>query len=331
MRIAFRADGSPTQGTGHVMRCVTLAATAKELGHEPMLVINHTGVDWLEEYIVDSQLSVTRVEAGVLSFAQFRAFDPDRAVIDSYVFTDAEITEVAENIRTAVIVDFNTRHAPAAVYIDPNLGGVAREPDSAEWLAGSGFAMIRESILRQRDSNGADFDTEHPTVLVFVGGSDPLGLTAPVVNAVAAEVPGATIFAVGTKAAANNIDASLRESGRVTVVEPGQSLPELMGRSDVIVCAAGTSAWDVSAIGKPAVFLGIVDNQMVSIDQIRRHDLGPVVDATALSGTAFTEAVRAGLREILSDEGRRAARVTRMTELFDGLGSARIINALVGD
>lgn len=331
MRIAFRADGSPAQGTGHVMRCVTLAATAKELGHDPMLVINHTGVDWLEKYIAESGLPVTRVEPGVLSIAQFQGFNPDRSVIDSYVFTDTEITEVAEKIRSAVIVDFNTRHAPAEVYIDPNLGGVAREPHSAEWLVGSDFAIIRESILVQRDCDGAAFDTEHPKILVFVGGSDPLGLTAPVVNAVAAEVPGAHIIAVGTKSADDHIDSQLRDSGRVTVVEPGQSLPRLMGRSDVIVCAAGTSAWDVSAIGKPAVFLGIVDNQMVSIDQIRRHDLGPVVDATALSGAAFIEGVRAGLREILSDYGRRATRVTRMTELFDGHGSARIITALVGN
>lgn len=329
MRIAFRADGSPTQGTGHVMRCVTLAAAARELGHEPMLVINSTGVEWLETYIAETGLPVTRVDANELHAGQFEGFDPERILVDSYVYTDDEIASVAAGIRTAVIVDFNTRSAPAALYIDPNLGGIAREPKSAEWLVGSDFAMIRPAILEKRDSDGASFDTEHPTVLVFVGGSDPLNLTATVVGAVTEEVPGATVIAIGGDSARAEL-AGLIDANRVTVVDPGQRLPELMGAADVIVCAAGTSAWDVSAIGKPAVFLGIVDNQMVSIEQIRQHDLGPVIDATHVSGPAFTAAVRSGVREILTNDGLRAERVQRMTDLFDGRGSQRIITVLAG-
>lgn len=331
MRIAFRADGSPTQGTGHVMRCVTLAAAAQEMGHDPMLVINDTGVEWLEDYIAGTGIAVTRVAAGILGLDQFAGFDPDRVLVDSYEYEDAEIAAVSAAVPTAVIVDFNTRTAPAAVYIDPNLGGIAREPKSAKWLVGSDFAMIRPAILKHRAADGANFDTDHPRVLVFVGGSDPLGLTATVVAAVADEAPGANITAVGTQAARDAIPVDLLQSGRVTVVNPGQRLPELMGDADVIVCAAGTSAWDVSAIGKPAVFLGIVDNQMVSIEQIRQHDLGPVVDATALTGAEFTDAVSAGLREILANDELRARRVARMTELFDGLGSQRIISALCAD
>lgn len=328
MRLAFRADGSPTMGTGHVMRCVTLAAAARELGHEPLLVINDTDVEWLENYVSETGLPVTRVTANELTLDQFAGFRPDRVLIDSYVYSDADIDTVAEWIRTAVIVDFNTRTAKAAMYIDPNLGGIAREPHSSQWLVGSDFAMIRPAILDQRDVNGADFDTEHPHVVVFVGGSDPLNLTSTVVRAVITAAPGATVTAIGGELA----QAELADAGgQVTVVSPGQQLPRLLGEADVVVCAAGTSAWDVSAIGKPAVFLGIVDNQMVSVGQIREHDLGPVIDARDLTNEELGSHVRAGVREILDDTDRRQARVSRMTELFDGRGAERIVTALCGD
>ena len=105
--------------------------------------------------------------------------------------------------------------------------------------------------------------------------------------------PGATVTAIGGETARADL-ADFSE--KVTVVSPGQQLPRLLGDADVIVCAAGTSAWDVSAIGKPAVFLGIVDNQMVSVGQIREHDLGPVIDARGLTNEELGSEVRAGVR-----------------------------------
>lgn len=328
MKVAFRADGSPAMGTGHVMRCVTLATSARNLGHEPLLALNHTGVEWLEEYIVEVGIPVKRVPARELSVEQFVDFGPDRVLIDSYVYSDAEINAIASSARTAVIVDFNTRTATAAMYIDPNLGGVAREPHSAEWLVGSNYAMIRPAILEQRYGDCAAFDTAHPRILVFIGGSDPLGLTGTVVTAAIDELPGAVVTAIGGDA----VRSELFEAGyQVTVVAPGPELPRLMGEADIVVCAAGTSAWDVSAIGKPAVFLGIVDNQMVSVAQIREHDLGPVIDARGLTRDEIGTAVRASVREVVADSRLRRKRVTRMKDLFDGLGAERIIRKLAGE
>jgi len=330
MRIAFRADGSPTRGTGHVMRTLTLAESAREHGHEPMLFVNDTGVEWLEEFIGDTGLPVVRVPLGKLTLEQFAGFDPQRVLVDSYDYSDDAIDAIAAHVRTAVIVDFNDRTASAALYIDPNLGGKAREPHSAQWLAGSEYTIIRPAVRAQRDEDGATFDTERPRVLVFVGGSDPLGLTASVARAIADEVPGAVVSTVGNETSRTEL-LDLVDAGRVSFSYPGTELPRLMGESDIIVCAAGTSAWDVATIGKPALFIGVVDNQMVSIAQIRQHDLGPVVDATELTGSALSRAVQQGVREILADDQLRLARFQRMTTLFDGLGSSRIIGALCGN
>lgn len=324
MRIAFRADGSRTQGTGHVMRCLTLAEAARTAGHEPRLFVNDTGVDWLERHIVESGVAVTRVPAGELAIGPFEEWGAARLVIDSYDYADSAIDDVALRVKTMVLVDFGTREAEVEWYLDTNLGAEPRHPSDATWLTGSRYSLVRSAILAERDPDGATINEDEPSVLVFLGGSDPLGLTVDVVHTVLGAIPTATVIAVGGPDVSDKLDGE----PRVHVERPGDSLPVLMGAADIIVCAAGTSSWDVCTIGKPAVFLGIVDNQVAGIGQIRRADLGPAIEGTALSPEQFQSAIADAVREIVTDSARRRERADRMRELFDGDGAARVVSAL---
>ncbi|MEN9740110.1 MAG: hypothetical protein RLZ72_376, partial [Actinomycetota bacterium] len=142
MRIAFRADASPTQGTGHVMRCLTLAAAAIEAGHDAGLFVNDTGVAWLEEYISSSDVAVTRVEKDSLTAEPFVEWNADRLVVDSYEYSDSAIDAVQAAVPTLVLVDFGTRAAQVSWYLDSNLGAEARSPESSVWLAGSEYSLV---------------------------------------------------------------------------------------------------------------------------------------------------------------------------------------------
>lgn len=326
MRIAFRADASPTQGTGHVMRCLTLAAAAAERGHAAGLFVNDTGVEWLESYIASSDVEVIRVMKDVLAAEPFIEWRADRVVIDSYEYTDADIDDVQNVVPSLVLVDFDFRNREASPswYLDSNLGAVPREPTSSTWLTGSSYSLVRSAMRAQRDTDGGSIDTTAPHIVVFLGGSDPFGLTARTISAVLDAAPGARVSTVGN----DSVRDTFAEDERVTVTQPGTELPAMLGSADIIVCAAGTSAWDVCTIAKPAVFLGLVDNQIPSIKEIRLADVGPAIDATSMTVDEFAEAVTAGVREILSDTALRQARVARMRELFDGNGAGRVIDAL---
>ena len=324
MKIALRADGSSTQGTGHVMRCLTLANAALSLGHEVMLFVNTTGVPWLEDYIESSGVPLTRVDAHHLSVEPFVAWGANRVVIDSYEYSDDEIDDVSEVIPTAVLVDFGTRNANAQWYIDTNLGAQPRSPESSTWLAGSEYSLVRNAIRDQRDPDGATVDADSPSILVFLGGSDPLNLTETVVRAVRNAVPESRVTTIGRA----DVSDAFASDSQVTVVSPGNNLPEHMGEADIIVSAAGTSAWDVCTVGKPTVFLGLVDNQIPSVHEIQRAGLGPAVDCRNMTPAELSEAVAGSVRTIVDDSEFRAAAVGHMNRLFDGVGAERVVSAL---
>lgn len=324
MKIALRADGSSTQGTGHVMRCLTLANAALTLGHEVMLFVNTTGVPWLEDYIESSGVPLTRVDAQLLSVEPFISWGANRVVIDSYEYADDEIDAVSKVIPTAVLVDFGTRSANAQWYIDTNLGAQPRSPESSTWLAGSEYSLVRTAIRDQRDPDGATVDADSPSILVFLGGSDPLNLTETVVRAVRKAVPESRVTAIG----GSDVRVAFSNDSHVTVVVPGNNLPDCIGQADIVVTAAGTSAWDACTVGKPTVFLGLVDNQIPSVEEIQRAGLGPAVDCRKMTPAELGEAVAGSVRTLVSDSEFRVAAVGHMNRLFDGFGTERVIRLI---
>jgi spore coat polysaccharide biosynthesis predicted glycosyltransferase SpsG len=101
-----------------------------------------------------------------------------------------------------------------------------------------------------------------------------------------------------------------------------------MGEADIIVSAAGTSAWDVCTVGKPTVFLGLVDNQIPSVHEIQQAGLGPAVDCRDMTPAELSEAVASGVRALVNDTEFRVTAVAHMNRLFDGLGAERVVRAI---
>ncbi len=62
MRILLRSDAGVQTGTGHVMRCLTLAEELLGRGHEVVLLGSIGDVAWLREQVADSGVEVQDVE-----------------------------------------------------------------------------------------------------------------------------------------------------------------------------------------------------------------------------------------------------------------------------
>src|SRR5690606_4872523 len=101
-------------------------------------------------------------------------------------------------------------------------------------------------------------------------------------------------------------------------------LPEILGSADVVVSAAGTSAWDVCTMGRPAVLVGVVENQSAGLARALEAGVALGVDATLESSD------RTGtlLARLLDDQDVRRAVVERALAVFDGRGVERVANAL---
>lgn len=155
-----------------------------------------------------------------------------------------------------------------------------------------------------------------------MGGTDPVGLTEPVIRALA-QVPDIDVTVV----ARTQLHGSLRRAwgrsrGSLNCVAFYDGLPAIAVKHDLIVSAAGTSVWEFACLGVPMALICAVDNQRDNYDTLVSRDA--VVGLAARSGEldAMTDRVAQAVHS--TDALRRLSDATRV--LSDGMGAARVVS-----
>jgi spore coat polysaccharide biosynthesis predicted glycosyltransferase SpsG len=328
MKIVLRADAGRDRGTGHVMRCLTLAEPLLDRGHEVVILGDIAGVEWLDEYV--DAMGIPRIPTAqdALSADELAAFGADRLVVDSYWINPADIAAANGVVPTLAIIDNETRGIDATWYLDHNLG--AEELDwsaaSGEVLAGSRFALVRRAISQHRIERGWQIPRDDAHVVAFMGGTDPGDVMTSVVQSIAAAMPHVRLTAVTTASQVPGVEAAASAMPHATVLGPRPDLPAILATADLVVSAAGTSAWDVCSMGRPVVLVGVVDNQSAGLARALERGIALGIDATKYGAGA----VGGLLAQLVDDDVLREAVVRRANEVFDGQGPRRVADALTG-
>jgi len=227
---------------------------------------------------------------------------------------------------------------PADVVIDPTLGAehTTRPQDGSTWLLrGSRYTPVRRRVIDARRRAAVDnvsgvgvaADIEvgqvARSVLVVMGGTDPVGL-APAAVALLARTGLAlevTAIAVGenaqrARAAAEGSVLSLN------VLAPVDDLAAMMSGHDLVISAAGTSIWELCCIGVPAAVAWVVDNQREGYDRVVAAGAAVGLGGPDLGGDDRAVDL---LRVALTDSLVRADLVVAGRRIVDGLGAWRVV------
>ncbi|HSL76157.1 MAG TPA: hypothetical protein VK867_04380, partial [Candidatus Limnocylindrales bacterium] len=134
-------------------------------------------------------------------------------------------------------------------------------------LAGYRWVPIGARWRRSIEAAGDDArlpSRSRPSVLVCFGGSDPAGVTARIGGLVGADPRWSAAIVVG------HGYRGARPPGVDIRPDPGD-LPDLVRQTDLAVISAGTIKVEVAALGRPALLVGVADDQ---------RDVGPAFAAT---------------------------------------------------
>lgn len=331
MRVLLRADAGHDRGTGHVMRCLTLAEGLVSRGHDVALMGAIDEVGWLVGHIAATGIEVIGCATDELDARRIAHAGFDRAVIDSYWIDPAAIAALNESVPTLAIIDNTDRGIRASWYLDQNLGAEDRQWSAVvtpSLLAGSNYALIRDAILAERRPGHGSLEGRRPRVVVFMGGTDPGGVMVDVAASIAAVRPAAEVVAITVDRLVERVTHEFAPLPAVAVLPPTDDLPRLLGSADVVVSAAGTSAWDVCAMGLPAVLVSVVDNQRASLAQALARGVALGVDGTAPGTASDTGRL---LMTLLEDADLRRQLSSTALSAFDGMGKDRVAAALEGD
>lgn len=362
MFVIFRTDASLEIGSGHVMRCLTLADALRAHGARCHFICRtHPGnlVDTIQArgFSVDclaprpsAQRSVEEEDepltahASWLGSAQYddaaetrsllAALRPDWLVVDHYALDSRwERVVRASCGRLMVLDDLADRAHDCDLLLDQGLGREQEDyrglvPVTCEILAGTRYALLRPEFASLREyslDRRQRFRLDR--ILVSMGGVDRDNVTERVLRALrhSALPPHCEITVVmGAHAPwVNDVEKEAALMGTSCHVRINvNNMAELMADSDLAIGAAGSSSWERCALGLPTIMVVLAANQVRAARSLTKEGAATVVQQQQISG-GITAAIDALNGDQLMEQSRRAAL------LVDGLGSSRVISFLM--
>ncbi|MCW5726962.1 MAG: UDP-2,4-diacetamido-2,4,6-trideoxy-beta-L-altropyranose hydrolase [Parvibaculum sp.] len=356
MHVAFRADAALTIGTGHVMRCLTLARALALQGHNCRFVCRDLPGNLNRQIAAEFSLSslppphgpvpasppAHAAWAGV-GWAQdaaetrtaLQAAPIDWLVLDHYAF-DArwQKTALPDGTKLMVIDDLADRPHACDLLLDQNLG---HEPEDYEALVPAGtpcltgprYALLRPEFAAQRAqalAGRAGRGLRH--LLISMGGVDTVDATLTILRALpGAPLPENLEIAVIMGAQAPALEQVRALAGempwRTKVVVDVRDMAARMGQADLAIGAGGGTTWERCCLGLPSIIVQIAENQAGIAQALAKA--GAALDPGPLHTPDFAHRLRAALADA-RDPGRMAALSENAAALCDGEGVGRVLS-----
>lgn len=344
MRIAIRADSGMQIGGGHVMRCLSLALAAREMGHEVRFVCTDVSGN-LGERLKDAGIAVswlpsespTDTLTDIESWRPFSEgtdarkttaaltdFHPDWVILDHYGLGGKWVKAVQANIphlNVLALDDLDREPLFADIILD--VAGIAERPRKHVYpvsLVGPEFALLRAEFRRQRQRSIQWKSKGGNKVVVMPGMSDIAGLSSLALKALT-QVPelDATVilgpFAPNLPALKELIDTNSNWSIKVDV----SNVAEILAEADFCIGAGGGGVWERCCLGVPSIVVATASNQLATFDILEKTSSAIVLDFTK------GQCVSALVQAIEKLKRQRDALSTNAAQLCDGRGAHRVI------
>ncbi|WP_337017388.1 UDP-2,4-diacetamido-2,4,6-trideoxy-beta-L-altropyranose hydrolase [Oceanobacillus massiliensis] len=352
MNICFRVDASTIIGTGHVMRCITLAEELKKNDHNVYFICRlHKGhlselilrkgfqVFNLDEPTQNRDLLVTKhapwlgvtLEQDALETQKVVSSNKlqcDWMIVDHYAIDkswEQSIKSYVPNIM--VIDDIADREHDCSILLDQNYYQNANDrysdlvPSTCRLLLGPQYALLRDEFIKFH--NSPKNIKVNKSALIFYGGSDPINETLKAINA----IKGKDILAhvvVGPSNPNKEIIKKNCATGNILFHYNINYMAKLMHEVDFALCAGGSTTWERYCVGTPAIVTGVADNQ-IELCENAQH-LG--VDHYIGTHDSITQSKIENELELFLEKRDIPLLNKRAKDIVDGHGKSRIIDLL---
>lgn len=354
MRVLIRTDASARIGSGHVMRCLTLAQALKGQGAEVDFVCRELPghmTDWIERqgfavrllpapaepFAADpagtthgAWLGVAPEQDAAETGALLGELKPDWLIVDHYALDASWERQLRPLVsRLMVIDDLADRPHDCDLLLDQNYYHASEAryesllPPGCQRLLGPRFALLREEF-RKLPAQPHLEGPEGLRVLVFFGGTDATDETGKVLSALERlAIPGLTVEVVVGASNPHSAAIEARTSALPGGIFHSQvtNMAELMARADLFVGAGGTTNWERCYFGLPSLVVTVARNQEETTSALaetgRLVYLGPAAQVTV-------DRLETAIAMILENPHLRAALSAASRMLVDGRGAQRV-------
>ncbi len=287
MKVVFRVDSSVGMGSGHLMRCLTLAESLRESGAQLHFICrDHQGniIDMLKQ----KALPVTVLPAPIItntsggedfagasqqqdakeSIAALNKEIPDWLVVDHYGLGIEWEQQIRPHVKQLMVLDdFPNRRHDCDLLLDQNYSPDSAQlyhqfvPETCKLLLGSQYTLLQKEFSSMRQQLKPRNHQVKRVLVFFTAGNDQ-GETLKAMK-------GIELFGQ-----ADRVDVVVGQSNpdNPEIIQKCQELnwqyhcqvnymPELIAEADLVIGGGGSSNWERCALGVPALVTILAENQ----------------------------------------------------------------------
>jgi UDP-2,4-diacetamido-2,4,6-trideoxy-beta-L-altropyranose hydrolase len=353
MRVAFRTDASTQIGTGHFMRCLTLAEELKKqdahicfisrnLPLHLIEMLNKKGIELIalrahdnsgsvDELAHSSWLCVSQAQDAKATVKGLSGQVYDWMIVDHYALDVRWESIVRPNVKKIMVIDdlADRRHdcdilLDQNYYADMQTRYNGKVSSHCQLLLGPNYALLREEFraLRQQVKvrNG-----KIKKVLVFFGGVDADNYTFQAIEALAELNAGLQVdVVIGAQHPFKEmIENACVKHGYVCHVQTPY-MAKLMADADLAIGAGGTATWERCCLGLPTLTLCLAENQRKQIADAAETGVlyAPKVDSD------LTDTLQLHIKTLLANPALIKLISNSAMKLVDGKGTFRVANSM---
>jgi UDP-2,4-diacetamido-2,4,6-trideoxy-beta-L-altropyranose hydrolase len=355
MKIVFRTDASSQIGTGHFMRCLTLADQLKKKGAhihficrdlpahlseilksrdmEYIPLSTDVIMDPIDELAHSSWLGTSQTQDAQATVKALASQSWDWIIVDHYALDERWERTVRANCKKLMVIDdlADRQHVCDVLldqnfYADMQIRYSGKVPEQCQLLIGPRYALLREEFraLRKyiKPRSG-----EVKKILIFFGGVDADNYTSLAIKVLAElECKQQVDVVIGAQHPnREQIKQACAKYGYACHVQTTR-MAELMAKADLAIGAGGSATWERCCLGLPSLLVAFAENQ---INITKNLDLiGACIYTRKLKSTII-KITSTSLDVNLKNQHQLMAISRKAYSLVDGLGAVRVMDQII--
>lgn len=313
MKFCFRVDASYDIGSGHVIRCLTLANALVHRGYNCYFICrkhdgnliefirkqNHIVFELDEGGVLEEELpeylkwlGVSESQDACQTIDILKIYPVECLIVDHYGLSASWESLVRSEVQRIIALDdLANRNHDADVILDCGLKNTKDDykvlncRNTAVYLLGPKYALLRPEFATRRmhTMHHTSFSSNKLRILVNLGGVDKENLTEAVLLELceSTKIDFVTIVmgvSAPWKEAVSKRAETLPFPCRVIV--GANNMADLMCEHDLAIGAAGSTAWERCCLGLPTIMICMAKNQEDISKSL--HELGVAVSIDSL-------------------------------------------------
>ncbi len=343
MSVCIRVDSSLQIGTGHLVRCRSLAReivrrgtkvlfVCRELPGHQMNLLQSEGFEVRVLAEEDLSSAADEVRDAQDTLDAIAGEDVEHIVVDHYRLGTAWEVRVRQHASKLIVIDdLADRPHDCDILVDQNFFSDPSKryrslvPQEAKLLLGPAYAIVDRSYIELEPR----VRTTVERVLVFFGGADNDNATAIALEALS--TPELETLPLDVVVGASNphrasIEKQVAGRGNAQLHVQLPTLSSVIGGSDLAIGAGGSTTWERLRSGLPSIVVSIADNQ-TEISQELAH--AGLIDYAGDLATIEPGELATRVTALKHDLTRLKAMSENCQVLVDGFGAARVAEAFL--